>query len=82
MVHGRDSNRGEYYFGKDYKTYQSKFQGLLKSEWRAVYYENIIRSQSGVPLRTHYGVNNTPSGPTPIGPPLLNNSNQPINYQV
>lgn len=31
------------------------YNGLLKSEWRAIYRENLIKGQAGVPLRTYYG---------------------------
>lgn len=88
MFHGRDSNQGVLYYGQNYTgattgvTYQSTYQGLLKAEWRAVYYENMVRAQSGLPLRTHYGIRQTPNGPLPTGPRLLDVNNKPINYQV
>ena len=58
----------------------SKHNGLLKSEWRAVYRENLIRVQAGVPLRTHYGVDKSTDIPVGIGPRLLTPLNKPINY--
>lgn len=68
MFHGRDANQGVLYNSKSYTnpisggTYQSTHQGLLKAEWRAVYYENVLHGQAGLPLRTHYGLQQTPNG--------------------
>lgn len=62
-------------------TYYSTHNGLLKSEWRAVYRENIIRRQAGIPLRTHYGYDITTGTPIPIGPFLLTPDYKPINYR-
>ncbi|MDD2244666.1 MAG: hypothetical protein PHR13_08675 [Dysgonamonadaceae bacterium] len=59
----------------------STHNGLLKSEWRAVYRENLIRGQAGIPLRTHYGYDITTSVPRPIGPILLTPLNLSINYR-
>jgi len=80
MAHGRDSNRGLSYPTGNFNSYNGTHQGLFKTEWRAVYIENIIRGQAGLPLRTHYGTRLTASGPQPIGPKLLDASNNPINY--
>ena len=59
-----------------YSTYS-----IINGEWRAVYYENIIRSQLGIPLRTHYGYDISTSIIQGIGPLLLLPTNQPINYK-
>jgi RHS repeat-associated protein len=96
MGHASDSNRGLlHYGGMDESgivnpssftnvfigaTYNYEYNGLLKSEWRAVYRENLIRSQVGIPLRTNYGYDLTTGSPAPTGPRLLDSSNQPINY--
>ncbi|WP_316822999.1 M91 family zinc metallopeptidase [Pedobacter gandavensis] len=87
MAHGRDANFGVLHFSNDYTggtgvTYQSQFMGLKKSEWRAAYYENLIRGQAGVPLRTHYGLSNDVNTGTSqgLGPRLLDVNNRPINY--
>jgi hypothetical protein len=82
MFHGRDSNQGVLYPSNDYNTYSATNNGLNKSEWRAVYYENILRSQAGLPLRTSYGIEITPSGPQPMAPNMLNSGNQPINVPI
>jgi hypothetical protein len=89
FFHGRDANRGTLYPNEDYTnqltgaTYQAEFNGLKKAEWRAVYYENIMRSQLGLPLRTHYGIRETSPGVySSDGPRLLDGSNQPINYSA
>lgn len=83
MFHARDSNNGVLYSYDNYKTYNSSDNGLYKSEWRAVYYENTVRSQLGLPLRTHYGVNDDGQGNiTPTGPKLLDSNNKPINYPI
>ncbi|UUV22658.1 M91 family zinc metallopeptidase [Paenimyroides aestuarii] len=47
MGHALDSNRG--------KLDRTLENGIKKSEWQAVYRENLIRSELGLPLRTHYG---------------------------
>lgn len=65
----------------DVSTYYYDHNGLLKSEWRAVYRENIIRGQAGIALRTHYGYDISTGVPLPIGPRLLTPANLPINYR-
>lgn len=87
LIHGRDANNGVLYPSQSHTSatdavYQSDQQGLLKVEWRAVYYENIMRGQAGVPLRTHYGVQATQNGFQPMGPRLLDVNGRPINYQI
>ncbi|MCT1526964.1 M91 family zinc metallopeptidase [Sphingobacterium hotanense] len=87
LIHGRDANNGVLYPSQSHTSatgavYQSDQQGLLKVEWRAVYYENIMRGQAGVPLRTHYGVQATQNGFQPMGPRLIDVNGRPINYQV
>jgi len=86
MAHASDSNQGLLHFMKDYTnatgaTYFCTHNGLFKSEWRAVYRENLIRGQAGISLRTHYGYDITTGVPRPIGPRLLTPLNLPINYQ-
>ena len=86
MGHASDSNWGLLHFSNDYTnavtgtTYYSAYNGLLKSEWRAVYRENIIRGQAGIPLRTHYGINISTGIPVGIRPKLITPTNRPINY--
>ena len=86
MGHASDSNQGLLHFSTNYTnavigaTYFSTYNGLLKSEWRAVYRENIIRGQAGIPLRTHYGINLSTGVPVGIGPRLLSLMNRPLNY--
>jgi len=96
MGHASDSNQGLLHFSNDYTnittgvTYYSSYNGLLKSEWRAVYRENLIRGQAGIPLRTNYGINMTTGVPIGTGPSLimpirlplmLQQIYLPINYQ-
>jgi len=52
----------------------------LKSEWRAVYRENLIRGQAGIPSRAHYGYDIKTGVPPTIGQRLLPPLNLPINY--
>lgn len=68
FAHARDANRGLLYPSTSYGAYTPTFNGILKSEWRAVYVENIIRSQVGLPPRTHYEHNENGVG---IGPRLI-----------
>ena len=88
MAHGRDANQGTLYIGGDYtnplngNSYLSKDQGLNKSEWRAVYYENIIRQQAGLPLRTQYGLQDNGGSFTGTGPSLLTPAGLPINFPI
>ena len=88
MAHGRDVNQGVLYIGGDYinplngNSYSAQYEGLKKSEWRAVYYENIIRSQAGIPLRTQYGLQSDGGSFTGTGPSLLSPTGQPINYPI
>jgi hypothetical protein len=46
MFHGRDANQGML----DNRVYN----GISRKEWSAVYGENMVRSQLGMALRTHY----------------------------
>ena len=90
--HGSDSDLGLLHFGsfsssvKSYTNiltnavYNYEFNGLLKSEWRATYSENLIRQQSGIPLRAYYGYDISTEIPQPIGPCLLGPRNSLINY--
>ena len=72
MFHGLDANRGLL----DERFYEN----IKRSEWQAVYRENILRSQLGLPLRTHYKIllderGNFMRG---TGPMMLTPANQPI----
>ena len=72
MSHAADSNKG---------LLDSRIEnGIKRSEWQAVYHENIIRSQLGIPLRTYYKVRFTSSGDFlgGDGPYLLDSANNPI----
>ena len=84
MAHASDSNKGLLYPSKDYPEtnaiYCSQKDGLLKSEWRAVYTENLIRGEANIPLRSHYGVETFGGKNYEIGPRLLTIDNKPINY--
>ncbi len=83
MFHGRDANNGVMYPSSDWKSFKAEHNGLYKSEWRAVFYENTVRSQLGLPLRTHYGVSiDTEGNQSGIGPRLLDSKNNPINYTI
>jgi YD repeat-containing protein len=87
LFHGRDANQGQLHFDNDYTngltgaTYHSTQSGLKKSEWRAVYFENVLRGQVNIHRRTHYGIQETAPGVfSPDGPKLLNENGNPINY--
>ena len=86
MAHASDANKGVLHFSKDFTSqltktsYYPKYNGLLKSEWRAVYRENLIRRQLGIPMRAYYGINLQTGVPTGIPPRLLDSNNIPINY--
>jgi RHS repeat-associated protein len=71
MFHALDANRGLL----DSRTEQN----VKRSEWQAVYRENILRSQSGLPLRTHYRTGVNSSGiKIGIAPYMLDSSNRYI----
>jgi RHS repeat-associated protein len=82
MAHGKDANRGMLYPGDILGSYNPSHNGLLKREWRAVYYENIVRGQLGLPLRAYYKLNFNLDNSTfsSSGPRLLDSQNNPINY--
>lgn len=54
MFHALDANRGLSKGGNHL--------GIPKNEWQAIYNENVLRSQVGYPLRTHYIGQTDPSG--------------------
>jgi RHS repeat-associated protein len=91
MAHASDANQGLLHFGNmgsqpmsftnhQGTVYNYQYNGLLKSEWRAVYRENLIRGQAKLALRTYYGYDMTTGTPQPTGPRLLDSKNLPINY--
>jgi RHS repeat-associated protein len=83
MFHGRDANNGVMYPSSDWKSFKAEHNGLYKSEWRAVFYENTVRSQLKIPLRTHYGLSIDSQGnQSGMGPRLLDSNNNPINYTI
>ncbi|MBW6479332.1 MAG: hypothetical protein K0B37_07875 [Bacteroidales bacterium] len=72
MFHGLDANRG---------LLDDRVQnGVKRSEWQAVYRENTLRGQLGVPLRTHYISVQNPSGVVTggTGPRMITPANTPI----
>jgi RHS repeat-associated protein len=71
LFHGLDANRGLLDTREE--------QGVSRSEWQAVYRENIFRGQSNLPLRTHYKTYKDDVGYNRgIGPSMLNSSGSPI----
>ncbi len=74
MFHGLDANRGLL----DDRTYLHP--KVNRSEWQAVYRENMMRSQLNMPLRTHYITKQNPSGTIlgGAGPNMLTPANNVI----
>lgn len=54
MGHALDSNRGKL-DSRINETSKKAGENFKRSEWQAVYRENLMRSELGLPLRTHYG---------------------------
>ncbi len=72
MFHCLDANRG---------LLDDRLQDEVKrSEWQAVYRENVLRGQIGQPLRTHYIKSVDPSGAYigGVGIRMITPANQPI----
>ncbi|MCC8034584.1 MAG: type III secretion system effector protein [Rikenellaceae bacterium] len=71
ISHAFDANAG--------RMNQTEINGLSSNEWQAVYRENQMRSELGLPLRTHYGSAATAEGVKlhGLGPRLLTPANQP-----
>ena len=76
MGHALDALRGNLYFNHDKGIYRAKHQGVFKSEWQAVYRENMIRKELGLPLRTHYYIDNG----RPSGASMLDSEGRPLGY--
>jgi RHS repeat-associated protein len=74
MFHGMDANQG----ALDSRIYLHP--KITRSEWSAVYGENTVRGQLGVPLRTHYITIKDPSGNVlgGTGPRMITPINTPI----
>ena len=72
LFHGLDANRGLL----DTRAHE----GIKRSEWQAVYRENILRLQLGLPLRTHYKKVNNLEGKflDGAGPLMITPSKQPL----
>lgn len=50
-------------------------------EWRTVYYENMVRTEMGYPVREYYRSSqdfNTKEFSSPLAPRMLDSSNNPI----
>ena len=72
MFHALDANRG---------LLDSRSEnGIKRSEWQAVFRENILRKQLRRPLRTHYRTNKDQDGNfvEGSGPSMLSDENKPI----
>lgn len=88
MAHAMDADQGTLYYNHDFtnsltgNSYLAQYLGLNKSEWRATYFENIMRMQAGVPLRANYGLSDDGGKYTGNGPPTLNQFGYPITYGV
>ena len=54
MAHALDANRGKSDRTIN-ETSKKVGENFSRNEWQAVYRENLIRSELGLPLRTHYG---------------------------
>lgn len=88
FFHARDANRGQLFPKADFISlnkgvYFGTYLNLYKAEWRAVYYENIVRSQLGMSLRQYYGLqydSSIPGNYKPTGPNLLDAGMNPVNY--
>ncbi len=64
LFHALDANRG--------LLDERLEQGIKRSEWQAVYRENIHRQQMGLPLRTYYRSQEDQSGKSIQGlPPYM-----------
>ncbi|GAA0874333.1 hypothetical protein GCM10009118_07410 [Wandonia haliotis] len=72
MFHSLDANRGLF----DSRTHL----GISRNEWQAVYRENVLRQQMGLPLRTHYKSSYNPSTGERKGLPpyMLTSGSSPI----
>ena len=67
LFHAADANEG--------KLDDRVENNLPRKEWKACYYENLLRQEMHVPLRTHYykGVDNNGNYIEGTGPSLLRN---------
>jgi hypothetical protein len=72
MFHGLDANRG--------LLDSRPHLGIARSEWQAVYRENMLRQQMGLPLRTYYKsqLNSNTGVEKPLPPYLLTPSATPL----
>jgi len=58
----------------------SRYEGLARCEWVAVFYENVIRQElygDNASLRNHYSKNNDTFTAEGTGPKLLGTDNKP-----
>ncbi len=69
MFHGMDANHGLL----DNRLYK----GIKKDEWQAVYNENRLRKELGLPLRTYYKKGIDPEGMLhPVGEKMIRRGKQ------
>lgn len=75
LSHALDDNRGQ----RDDRIPDPAFPKINRSEWQAVYRENLIRQQMGSLLRTHYLSSDQGGGNfTPYGSYMLDPSGNPV----
>lgn len=81
--HAIDSNRGMVFPTNEFNTnknYNPNYRGLPKAEWRAVYRENMIRSELGFPLRVYYSVTRLRPHPISNDQPMITRNRKPLFY--
>ena len=80
LVHANNANFGISYPITDYTNpinnavYSHEYKGVSKTEWRAVYGENLIRQELKIPLRKYY------NNESRVGTPMITKDRQLINY--
>ena len=68
------------YLGETENHYPNLFMGVPINDWSAVYWENQIRQEHNIPLRTHYyyDILTGPSGTRMVAPIPYHNAGQPL----
>ena len=81
LGHAYDAAQGKMYPSFETECYTPYYHGIYKSEWNAVYHENIIRMQLGIPLRHYYYQQENENGFFNNSGYKMTKQNQPMDYE-
>ncbi|MBP3298383.1 MAG: hypothetical protein J6L73_01730 [Muribaculaceae bacterium] len=80
LGHAYDGVNGNLYPPDEYDNYNPRYKNILKSEWNAVFHENMIRKDLKIPLRQYYYQQEDENGLQQGSGYRMTNKNNPVRY--